>query len=103
MNLSCPAQARNEAPFATPGRLALPAARVALSVANDTVSLSTNATALYVTLTTLANGAFDDNSFLLLPSEPRSVRFLPFDSFDAALLARSLRVEHLAENQGLGV
>ena len=95
--------ARNEAPFATPGRLALPAARVALSVANDTVSLSTNATALYVTLTTLANGAFDDNSFLLLPSEPRSVRFLPFDSFDAALLARSLRVEHLAENQGLEV
>ena len=51
----------------------------------------------------MANGAFDDNSFLLLPSEPRSVRFLPFDSFDAALLARSLRVEHLAENQGLEV
>jgi hypothetical protein len=52
--------------------------------------------ALFVTLTTLADGRFSDNAVLLRPGAPRTVTFIPFGPLDMALLAASLRVEHLA-------
>ena len=94
--------ATNEAYFATPGALVLPEAEVTAVVGDGgDVVLATNATALFVTLTTLANGRFEDNSFTLLPPG-RTIKFIPFDdTIDAALLTSSLRVEHLKENQRL--
>ena len=63
--------------------------------------METNATALFVVLTTRAPGRFADNAFALLPGRPRTLSFLPFGAFDAGLFASSLRVEHLAERVGL--
>jgi hypothetical protein len=68
-----------------------------------TITVSTTATALYVVLTTLANGRFSDNAFMLETGEPRALQFIPWGAAsDAkvtlALLKRSLRLEHLAEN-----
>ena len=69
---------------------------------DDVLVRSTNATALFVTLTTLAQGRFSDNAFAVLPGSPKTVTFEPFgDAFNATLLESSLRVEHLAEGQGL--
>lgn len=72
------------------------------------IGLSAKATAMYVVLTTLANGRFSDNAFLLEAGNV-SVTFIPWGDAAGppgspalqktiALLKRSLRVEHLAEN-----
>ena len=63
--------------------------------------METNATALFVVLTTRAPGRFVDSAFALLPGRPRTLEFLPFGTFDAGLFGSSLRVEHLAERVGL--
>jgi beta-galactosidase/beta-glucuronidase len=61
------------------------------------IAVSSSAVALFVTLTSMAPGRFSDNAFLLLPSAPRTVQWLPFAAGDAAadwaLLKQSLRVE----------
>ena len=61
------------------------------------VGVSTDAAALFVTLTAAASGRFSDNAFLLLPSAPRTVRWMPFEAGNATadleLLRASLRVE----------
>merc|ERR1712032_1715331 len=65
------------------------------------ISLSTNATALFVMLTTLAQGRFSDNAFMLEAGTPRTISFIAWDELNSemiALLKSSLRVEHLAEN-----
>ena len=94
--------------FTTPQGLQLPAAHVTFSVGSFTPGTSrtvpilvrTNATALYVTLTSTAAGRFSDNAFLMLASEsPVQVDFVPFgggavDAATADALQRSLRVEH---------
>lgn len=54
--------------------------------------------ALYVTLTTLAQGRFSDNAFLLEPGAAKVIGFHPFEGFALEELKASLRVEHLAEN-----
>ena len=54
--------------------------------------------ALYVTFTTLAQGRFSDNAFLLEPGAAKTIGFHPFEGFDLQELKTSLRVEHLAEN-----
>ena len=90
----------HEVLHARPAELALPSASVVAEAANDTITLTTNATALYVVLTTLAPGRFEDNAFALTPAG-RTISFVPFGAFDADLLASSLRVEHLAERVGL--
>ena len=62
------------------------------------VTVATDAVALFVTLTTAAPGRFSDNAFLLLPSAPRVILWLPFNAGgDPAqnydLLKGSLRAE----------
>jgi beta-mannosidase len=62
------------------------------------IAMATDAVALFVTLTCGAEGRFSDNAFLLLPSAPRTVQWVPFvPGGDAAqnyaLLKQTLRVE----------
>ena len=87
--------------LARPGDLRLPAARIKYKARGREVVLETNATALFVVLTTRAPGRFADNAFALLPGRPRTLSFLPFGAFDAGLFGSSLRVEHLGERVGL--
>jgi len=66
--------------LATPEHMQLSKANVAVSASMEdgaiVASLTTDAVAMYVTLTTLAHGRFEDNAFLLLPPG-RKVKFLP--------------------------
>ena len=95
----------NEIALAPPFAMRLPPASVTASAAQAAnpdnsvnISLRTDRTALYVTLTTLAAGRFTDNAFAL--TADAVVRFVPFGggAADLPLLRSSLRVEHLQEH-----
>ena len=58
------------------------------------ITLAASATALFVHLTTLAQGRFSDNSLILRPGST-AVSFIPWAPLDLALLTTSLRVEHV--------
>merc|ERR1712217_943616 len=84
-----------------PSELKLSEAKLSFEIGDvDPADLSvpivvrSTAPALYVTLTTEAQGRFADNSFLV-PSaeEPVTVRFLPFDDASTETLKKTLRVE----------
>jgi beta-mannosidase len=86
------------------GNMTLPQATVSFAigaVAPDgsiPITLTSTATALFVTLTTLAQGRFSDNAILLSPGPGGAtvVSFLPWGGLqEEALLASSLRVEHV--------
>ena len=87
--------------FAEPKNLTLPNATVTFSVgaANTDgsvpIELTSDKFALYVTLTTLAQGRFDDNAFVMLPGK-KTIKFFPFDGFELSELKSTLRVEHTA-------
>merc|ERR1712176_672898 len=71
----------NFVPFATPGRMDLPAAKVHVKAARSAdggfiAEVTAETLAMYVTLTTLAHGRFEDNAFLLHPPG-RAVMFWP--------------------------
>lgn len=94
----------NPVPFAYPKHMKLPKAKVTVTVGeqlgNDsdapvTVTVKSDALALYTTLTTLAQGRFEDNAFLMLPGT-KTLKFFPFEGFDAAELKATIRVEHTA-------
>ena len=67
------------------------------------VTLRATATALFVMLTTTAQGRFSDNGVTLLAGEDRVIEFLQFGGGGAAEtvaeLRKTLRVEHLAQAQ----
>jgi hypothetical protein len=95
----------NELLLATPHSLRLPAASVSAAVGaapnpdgSIDIALQADATALFVTLTTLAHGRFSDNAFALAPGHT-TIQFMPFGALDAPTLRKSLRVEHLQQNQ----
>ncbi len=86
--------------------MVLPNATVTVSVASSpnpdgtvNVTVSTDATAVYVTLTTLAAGRFSDNAFLAMPGD-RVLTFIPFGDLTLDVLTSSIRVEHVAMYQG---
>jgi beta-mannosidase len=98
--------------LALPSSLALPRAKLTWTVApspnadrsvNVTVSAAPASpaqdvgSALFVTLTTLAQGRFSDNNFHLPAAATRTLAFLPFLPGQESVLAESLRVEHLAQ------
>ena len=101
-------------PFVPPRAMRLPAAEVTATVARArsatqpdrvAIALAANATALYVVLTTRAQGRFSDNVLLVEGGHgaaPAMVDFIswagPLDATALALLTTSLRVEHLAQN-----
>jgi hypothetical protein len=63
------------------------------------VSLSSSGLALYVVLTTLAPGRFEENAFVMRPNEHKQVSFATLtkgSAVDLAMLRESLRVEHLS-------
>lgn len=96
----------NLIPLTAPAKMDLPKAdvkfTVATAVATDgsvDITVTTDKVALYVTLTTLADGRFSDNAFLLLPDKPAKIQFLPFGEVDMSKLHSSLRMEHVASYQ----
>ena len=64
---------------------------VKIIVAADTL-------ALYVTLSTLAQGRFSDNCFMVEEGKTVELEFVEFPGFDLVELKSSLKVEHLAKN-----
>eukprot|EP01050_Picozoa_sp_SAG11_P006275 SAG11_NODE_480_length_9107_cov_7.433171_3_plen_123_part_00 len=105
-------QSKNIVPFVAPkAMVGLPAAAVTANVGiqqagsgSVPITLTTNATAMYVVLTTAAAGRFSDNAFLMETGQT-VVDFLPWwsdhpgmHSEGMALLNASLRVENLSEN-----
>lgn len=94
--------------LATPANLAaagaLPRANVTAYVAGTPlpdgsvpVTVATDAPAILVVLTSLAQGRFDPNLLTLPAAGETTVRFLPFQGFDIQQLLDSLRVEHAAQ------
>lgn len=86
-----------------PRNLLAPRATLSLSIApaanadgSVNVTVTADRVALFVTLTTQAQGRFTDNCFLL-PATSRTVRFVPFSdgthAVDVATLRETLRVE----------
>ena len=104
--------ASNSLLLTTPGALVLPPAVVVSTVVANAknhvgsinVTVSTTATALYVTLTTEAAGRFADNAIHVWGA--RTGLVVPFHPFeesgkvDPATLSASLRVEHLGAYLG---
>jgi len=87
----------NDLILTAPFNMKLPTANVTFKVdtATSKVTVTSNAFALFVTLTTQAAGRFSDNSFILLPNVAREIDFVPFGKyFDSNLFSSTLRVEH---------
>ena len=87
--------------YVPPKDLLLPDAHVQFTLSDadktaPTITVTTDAVALFVTFTTLAQGRFSDNAFLLMPGGARTIVFHPFEGFDFAELKATLRVEHVA-------
>lgn len=93
----------NYIPFTAPKNMALPKANVKLTVAQSAnpdgtvdITVTSDAVAVYVTLTTLAQGRFDTNAFVMAPGT-KVVKFIPIvGMFKMDELTSSLRVEHAA-------
>lgn len=95
----------NVLPLAAPKTFKLPTAVVTATVAEESdrvfVDVVSDAVALYVWLSTTAQGRFSDNAMLLLPHTPVRVEFLstlPGAAVEASELRKSLRVEHLGQH-----
>eukprot|EP01047_Picozoa_sp_COSAG01_P000933 COSAG01_NODE_19_length_39011_cov_38.134968_7_plen_232_part_00 len=84
---------------------ALPKANVSASVGDPTafhdsapptvpITLRADGVALFVGLTTAANGRFSRN-FFIMPEGQMSVDFIPFGNLDLPTLKTTLRVEHV--------
>lgn len=85
-----------------PYNMLLPAATVTFSIgapaADNSVpiTITTDKTALFVVLTTLAQGRFSDNAIHILPGST-TVEFLPWGPLELDVLKSSLRLEHIAQ------
>lgn len=96
----------NVVPFATPEKMKLQAADVSVTASTEDGAFVAKVTAknvaVYVTLTTLAHGVFEDNSFLVHPPG-RDVKFTPMQPSKHTmqetqnLFASSLRVEDVSK------
>ena len=95
----------NEMLFVPPKALQLQPTTVSATVVAQDAStdgsipiiLTARATAVFVVLTTLAQGRFSDNAFTLLPGNT-TITFIPHGPGQRDLLVQSLRVEHMQEN-----
>jgi Ig-fold domain len=59
------------------------------------ITITTDAVALFVTFTTLAQGRFSDNAIIALPGQT-IINFIPWGALDLSLLTSTIRVEHVA-------
>ena len=92
----------NFIPFAYPKNMTLPKANVQFTIADAPsvdgtveVTVTSDKFALYVTLTTLAQGRFSDNAFVMRPGT-KKLSFIPVLGFELPELKSTLRVEHAA-------
>jgi len=92
----------NPVAFASPKNMTLPKAEVTFKVGKPSavgqpvpVTLKSDAFALYVTLTTTAQGRFAENAFVM-PAGTRTVLFYPIQGVESDDLAETLRLEHAA-------
>eukprot|EP00041_Stephanoeca_diplocostata_P026329 m.707884 g.707884 ORF g.707884 m.707884 type:complete len:298 (+) comp22937_c1_seq4:166-1059(+) len=100
--------AQSTMPLGNPEFMKLPIAKLTLEVLTDAkdgtirVQVSSSATALYVWLSTKAQGRFSDNAFTVLAGGTVIVDFVPFNRVQttADTLKASLRVEHLGQYVG---
>ncbi|CAE8627680.1 unnamed protein product [Polarella glacialis] len=86
-----------------PKNLQLRSAEIACSVqdhlstdGNVAIEVTASSPALYVTLTTLAQGRFSDNAFFLEKGSRKVIHFLPFGKLELDTLKQSLRCEDLS-------
>lgn len=90
-----------------PGEMTIPTVSVTSQVnpqrnpdGSIDVTVSTSGgVALWVTLTTLEQGYFSDNTFILLPSAPKTVQFLPIIGAnlpDPSYLTTTLHIDHVS-------
>ena len=92
----------NILPFQPPRAMTLQKASVTATVGKAgsdghvPITVSTTATAMYVVLTTAAEGRFSDNAFLLEARKDREIMFIPWKEVKGQLI--KVRVEHLADN-----
>ena len=63
------------------------------------IDVTADAVAMFVTLTTLADGRFSDNAFLIDGSGKATVQFVPFSPVDMGKLRSSLRAEDVSAYQ----
>ena len=90
-----------DSPTATPRAMRLPRAEVTATVGTASsdglvpIKVSASATAMFVVLTTVAEGRFSDNAFLLEAGKEREIMFIPWSELKGEL---KVRVEHLADN-----
>ena len=91
----------NILPFQPPRAMTLPKATVTATVEKAgsngliPITVSATATAMFVVLTTAAEGRFSDNAFLLEAGKDREIMFIPWKEMNGQL---KVRVEHLADN-----
>ena len=92
----------NFIPFTEPKNFDLPKPQVHFTVAptanpDGTIDITVTAdkVVVYLTFTTLAQGRFSDNAFVMLPGV-HTIQFLPIQGFVMAELTSSLRAEHVA-------
>lgn len=89
----------NWIPLIEPKNMVLPRANVKVEVTSVedsvTIDVKSDQFALFVTLTTLAQGRFSDNAFCMTPGT-QTITFEPIAGFDLDELKSTLRVEHAA-------
>jgi len=92
----------NWIPMIEPKSMMLAKATVTFTISDDVnddgsvdIVVETDEFALYVTLTTLAQGRFSDNALCMMPGK-QTIQFLPIAGFEMTDLKNSLRVEHAA-------
>jgi beta-mannosidase len=87
-----------------PKNLALPPTRATVTCSDKprpdgsfdcTITVAGGGMAVWVTLTTLADGRFSDNA-MILNSGTTVVQFIPFAPNQSSILLQSIRVEHAA-------
>jgi hypothetical protein len=85
----------NFIPLTTPQQMKLPKVTITLSVdsVSGAVTLKSDATAVFVTLTTQAQGRFGENTFWMTAGT-KTVDFVWFGKMDIPTLQSTLRVEH---------
>ena len=94
--------AQNPVLLAPPVNLKLPKTTLTVSVADAPnadgsidVTVTSDAFSLYTTLTTLAQGRFSDNAFIMLPGT-RALKFIPFSQGQHAALKATIRAEDVS-------
>jgi len=84
----------NFVPLTSPLHMILPTPTISFVVdSQGVVTLKSDKFAIFVTLTTRAQGRFGDNAFLMYPGT-KQVPFIWFGTPDVAILRSTLRIEH---------